>query len=281
MKIIENLHVLKIPFKIHISPEIALDRFVNCYIIEGKQITLIDTGVAGSEKILFDYLLKIGRKPEEISLVLLTHSHPDHIGSVKTIKDITKCKVTIHEAERQWLEDTDLQFRERPVPGFQNLVAGPCKADKLLKDEDILEIDDNITIDVVHCPGHSVGSVSFLYRQRNVLFSGDAIPVKNDIPIYDDYLTSIKTLEKIENLPYSEYLLSSWDSEKKGDEVEMAVSDGFEVLYLVHKAWLEANKESKENDINILTKLVLEKLGMPSGFVNPLFLRALKSHKIN
>jgi glyoxylase-like metal-dependent hydrolase (beta-lactamase superfamily II) len=278
MKIRENIHLLKIPFKIQVSPEIVIDRFVNCFIIEGKQLTLIDTGVAGSEKTIFDYLKKIGRKPEEISSILLTHAHPDHIGSVKTIKEFTKCRVAVHEAEKHWLEDTDIQFRERPVPGFKNLVAGSCKVDTTLKDEDLLDIENDITIKVIHCPGHSAGSVSFLYQQENVLFSGDAIPVKNDIPIYDDYQTSLKTLERLENMPYPEMLLSSWDSEKKGDEVEISISDGFETLYLVHKAWIEANKEFNENDFQTLTKTVLDKMGLPSRIVNPLFLRALKSH---
>jgi glyoxylase-like metal-dependent hydrolase (beta-lactamase superfamily II) len=278
MKIRENIHLLKIPFKIQVSAEIIIDRFVNCFIIEGKQLTLIDTGVAGSEKVIFEYLKKIGRKPEEISLILLTHAHPDHIGSAKTIKELTKCRVAIHEAEKNWVEDIDLQYKERPVPGFKNLVAGSCKVDTILKDENLLDIENDITIKIIHCPGHSSGSVSYWYQQQNALFSGDAIPVKNDIPIYDDYQASLKTLEKLENMPYPELLLSSWDSAKKVDEVEIAISDGIETLYLVHKAWVEANKEFKENDFQTLTKIVLEKMGLPSRFVNPLFLRALKSH---
>lgn len=278
MRITNHIHLLKIPFKITISPEIQIDRFVNLFIIEGKGITLVDTGVAGTEEIIFNYLRNIGRKPEEIKNVLLTHTHPDHIGSVKTIKEQTKCKVWVHADEKAWVEDTELQFRERPVPGFHNLVAGSCKVDYLLRDDEILDLDDDTTIKVIHCPGHSAGSVAFLHQQDNVLISGDAIPVKNDVPIYDDFQVSIKSLEKLENIPYTEYLLSSWDDHKQGDEVEIAISDGFEVLYSVHQAFAAVVTPENKTDLQGITKLVLESMSLPSEIVNPLFARALKSH---
>ena len=274
------VHSLKIPFKIKVSPEIVIDRFVNLFIIAGKHITLIDTGVSGSEKVVFEYLQSIGRKPSEIKTILLTHTHPDHIGSVKTIQELTNCKVYVHAAEQMWLEHIEQQEKERSVPGFQNMVAGSCKADKLLNGNDVLELENDITIEVIHCPGHSLGSVAYLFKQQNALFSGDIIPVKNDVPIYDNYQQSIKSLEKLENMPYPNYLLSSWDEPKLGDEVELAISDGFEQLYSVYAAWLEAKKSNSdfcEPDIAIK---VLQNIGMPSKFVNPLFLRAIKSHTI-
>ena len=274
------VHSLKIPFKIKVSPEIEIDRFVNVFIIAGKHITLIDTGVSGSEKVIFEYLQSIGRKPSEIKTILLTHTHPDHIGSVKTLQELTHCKVYVHAAEQMWLEHTEQQEKERPVPGFQDMVAGSCKADNLLNDGDVLELENSITIEVIHCPGHSAGSVTYLFKQENTMFCGDVIPVKNDLPIYDSYQQSIKSLEKLENMPYASYLLSSWDKPKQGDEVDLAISNGFEQLYIVHAAWIEAKKSNPdfcEPDIAIK---VLEKLKMPSKFVNPLFLRAIKSHTL-
>ena len=47
MKITQNIHALRIPFKINISPTQTAERFVYSYIINGEKISLIDTGVAG------------------------------------------------------------------------------------------------------------------------------------------------------------------------------------------------------------------------------------------
>ena len=276
MKVSQHIHSLKIPFKLTISPEITIDRFVNCYIIEGKKITLIDTGVSGSEKIIFDYLKTIGRKPSDITQVLLTHTHPDHIGALKTIKDETGCKVGVHKEEKDWVEDIEKQFHSRPVPSFHNLVIGSCKTDFLLAEDDVIDLGNELTIKVIHTPGHSAGSVTFHVMPDNAFICGDVIPVKNDIPIYDNWQISLKTLEKLENLVYPQYLLSSWDSVKEGGDVETAISNGFEVIYAVHQAWLDVHKNY--SDIEELSKAILDKLRLPSKFVNPLFVRGIKSH---
>jgi glyoxylase-like metal-dependent hydrolase (beta-lactamase superfamily II) len=56
----------------------------SCY---GKKIYLIDSGVASSEQIIFDYIRQTGRNPDEISMIVLTHSHPDHIEKRKGSED--------------------------------------------------------------------------------------------------------------------------------------------------------------------------------------------------
>jgi glyoxylase-like metal-dependent hydrolase (beta-lactamase superfamily II) len=91
------------------SPGIAIDRFVYSYVLAGETITLIDTGVAGCEEVIFDYIRSIGRDPCEISFIILTHSHPDHIGAAKAIREATGCSVMAHPAERAWIEDEDRQ----------------------------------------------------------------------------------------------------------------------------------------------------------------------------
>jgi glyoxylase-like metal-dependent hydrolase (beta-lactamase superfamily II) len=48
--------------------------------------------------------IKLSIRPQEIKLIILTHGHWDHIGSVKEIKDLTGAKVALHGAGREWLE---------------------------------------------------------------------------------------------------------------------------------------------------------------------------------
>jgi glyoxylase-like metal-dependent hydrolase (beta-lactamase superfamily II) len=49
---------------------------------------------------IFDYIRSTGRDPSEIVLIILTHSHPDHIGAARAIKQLTGCSIAAHPAER-------------------------------------------------------------------------------------------------------------------------------------------------------------------------------------
>ena len=141
MQITPAIHALRHPFKIPVAPGIAIDRFVYSYILAGETITLIDTGVAGCENSIFDCIRSIDRDPDEISLIILTHSHPDHIGAAKAIREATGCSVMAHPAERAWIEDVDQQNRERPVPGFSSLVGGSVRLDHELAEGDVIDTD--------------------------------------------------------------------------------------------------------------------------------------------
>ncbi len=140
MHITDHVHTLLVPFKVPLSPSLSLDRFVYCYVILGEEICLIDTGVAGTEDMIFDLIRSAGRHPEEITTIIQTHAHPDHVGSTKAIKAKCHCQVLIHEAEVGWLEDVDVQFAERPVPGFHNLVGGSVEVDRALKEGDKVDL---------------------------------------------------------------------------------------------------------------------------------------------
>ena len=137
-----------------------------------EKICLIDSGVAGSEKIILDYLKATGRSPQEISRLILTHAHPDHIGAAAAIKRISGCTVAAHAAEKAWIEDVDLQAKERPVPGFRSLVGGSVQVDQTLQDGDVLHLESGLTLRVLHTPGHSPGSISLWLAEDGALFSG-------------------------------------------------------------------------------------------------------------
>ena len=182
MQVTPAIHALRHPFQIPVAPGIALDRFVYSYLIAGETNTLIDTGVAGCETRIFEYIRSIGRDPSEISLIILTHSHPDHIGAARAIRESTGCSVAAHPAERAWIEDVELQNQERPVPGFTTLVGGPVPLDFELDGGVTIDIDGTgkYEVEVMHTPGHSAGSISLFLPGNGALFSGDVIPVAGD-----------------------------------------------------------------------------------------------------
>lgn len=273
----ERIHAVRIPFKIPISPGQTVDRDAYAYIVFGERITLIDSGVAGAEALLFDHIRKNGRDPKDISLLILTHSHPDHIGSARAIREATQCRIAAHAGEKDWIEDTDRQFRERPVPGFPTLVAGPVKIDRLLADCERVDLGSGMVCEVLHTPGHSRGSISLLFRSENLLVTGDALPVPGDLPIYEDITASFAAVERLKSVQGIETLLSSFEAPVNGQgPVGNRIDESLSWLRRIHETVLKV-KSRGENDPMELCRKVVAELGLPPFAANPLVAKAFAS----
>ena len=279
MQISPHIHALRLPFKIPVAPGITLDRFVNAFLIYGKAITLIDTGVAGCEREIFDYIRSTGRDPSEISLIVQTHAHPDHIGATQAIQKATGCAVAIHAAERPWIEDVALQNRERPVPGFDVLVGGPATVNRVLEDGDVLDLDGDHILDLIvfHTPGHSPGSVSLLLRYGGALFSGDAVPVPSDLPVYDDVEQSVQSIRRLNNLDGVAVLLSSWDEPRAGICACQRMNEALAYLQKVHDAVIESAGTGTPDPMD-LCRRTAKVLGLPPQAVTPLLARTFAAN---
>lgn len=279
MQISPSIHALRHPFKIPAAPGITLDRFVYSYIIFGETITLVDTGVAGCEKAIFDTIRSAGCDPSEIALIVLTHAHPDHIGAARAIREATGCSIAAHPAERAWIEDVELQNRERPVPGFATLVGGPVQVDHELGDGDGIEPDDSRSVDlqVLHVPGHSPGSVAFFMQSEGALFTGDAIPVKGDLPVYEDAILSARSVQRLRGLTGIRTLLSAWDEPRRGKDAYVQMDLAAEYLTSIHDT-VRACAGTGSPDIMELTRKTAAALGLPPQAVNPLLARTFAAN---
>jgi glyoxylase-like metal-dependent hydrolase (beta-lactamase superfamily II) len=279
MQISPHIHALRLPFKIPVAPGITLDRFVNAFLIYGRAITLIDTGVAGCEREIFDYIRSTGRDPSEISLIVQTHAHPDHIGATQAIQKATGCAVAIHAAEGPWIEDVALQNRERPVPGFDALVGGPATVNRVLEDGDVLDLDGDHILDLIvfHTPGHSPGSVSLLLRYGGALFSGDAVPVPSDLPVYDDVEQSVQSIRRLNNLDGVAVLLSSWDEPRAGICACQRMNEALAYLQNVHDAVIESAGTGTPDPMD-LCRRTAKVLGLPPQAVTPLLARTFAAN---
>ena len=279
MQITSSIHAIRHPFRIPIGHGITLDRFVYSYLVYGDTITLIDTGVAGCEKNIFKYIRSTGRDPSEIALVILTHSHPDHIGAVRAIQQVTGCSIAAHTAERAWIEDVELQNRERPVPGFAMLVGGSVQVDHELVDGESIEPDETRVGEmlVLHTPGHSKGSISLLLHSEGALFCGDAIPVAGDLPVYEDAVASVQSVRRLYGLKGTRVLLSSWDEPRKGDAAYLQMDKALNYLQKIHKAVL-ASAGKDFCDLMVLTQKTATVLGLPPQAVTPLLARTFAAN---
>ncbi|RAV16749.1 MBL fold metallo-hydrolase [Paenibacillus contaminans] len=138
----------------------------NAYLLtneETKKAIIIDPGMNPASLI---------RKLDglEIEAILLTHAHFDHIGGVDEIRKLKGCPVYLHDLEADWLTD----------PKRNGSLRWPELGVTISSDPAEYALDDRMTLNligttfkVMHTPGHSPGSVSFL--MDNHLFGGDVL----------------------------------------------------------------------------------------------------------
>ncbi len=158
---------------IHLIPRV---RGANAYLVKRDDgITVVDTGLPGNAGKIIDYVQSIGSHPSDIKTIVLTHSDMDHSGSVARLKEETRARVAIHEADAPRLSG---EKEPKAVKGMLGLLLRASatvmrfkriKADMLLKDSDII---DGLT--VIHTPGHTDGSIC-LHLPGRALFVGDAL----------------------------------------------------------------------------------------------------------
>ncbi|THB74592.1 MAG: MBL fold metallo-hydrolase [Desulfobulbaceae bacterium] len=278
MQITPKIHAVKIPFEIPVSAETKLERFVYAYTISSDVLVLIDSGVAGAKKVIFRALEKQGRNPSEIDVLLLTHSHPDHIGGASGIKNISNCKIWSHPDARAWVENVDKQFSDRPVPGFHALVEGSVSIERELNDLEVVELGDT-SLQVIYTPGHSRCSLSLFCEESGVLFTGDAIPQGNDLPIYDDVGLAVQSIKRLKGIVDVQHILSSWSDPSLDENPEEVMDGGLQYFQRIHTVVRQVMHAKQVVEPMDLCREVVGILGLPELAINPLVAKSLFSHK--
>jgi glyoxylase-like metal-dependent hydrolase (beta-lactamase superfamily II) len=83
----------------------------NAYVVaNGKRAILIDAGMKRKQGKILAALAQMQLAPEDIKLIILTHTHYDHAGSLRALQQITGAKVLVHKAEASCLEQGHCAF---------------------------------------------------------------------------------------------------------------------------------------------------------------------------
>ncbi len=278
MQVTEHVHALRVNFRMRVSPTLSVKRFVYVYFVAGQQVHLIDAGVASSVEEIAAYLAAMGRSINEVATAALTHSHPDHMGGLKTIHTQSGCRVLAHALETPWVENTQLQAVERPVPKFDQLVAGDVKVDQRIDHGDVIELEPGLQLEVIHTPGHSQGSVSYLLNGDEVLFTGDAISFAWGVPVYDDVMVSLASARRLQALDGVACLLSSWDEPRHGQAVQKVLRGCSDHLQTIHQAIRAEVTDPATIDPMALCHAVLSRLKMPAAAANARVAQSIMSH---
>src|SRR5699024_3299348 len=137
-----------------------------CIEDEAKNCLIIDPGEEAHR--IIEEVERKGLTPEAI---LLTHGHFDHIGAVDAVRDHFKIPVYIHELEADTLVDPEANGSTR-YPMLPRVENRP--ADYFFKKEGEMTVG-SFSFDVHHTPGHSIGSVSLIFKQDGFAIVGDTL----------------------------------------------------------------------------------------------------------
>ncbi len=139
----------------------------NCHILacaETRSALVVDPGFDA------DRILQVLDDMDvEVELILLTHGHVDHVAAVPRVAEATGAKVAIHDADRAILEGAPqmaamfgLGMASVPDPEVSLVEGKPISVGTL-------------SLDVIHTPGHTAGSLCFHLAHERILVAGDTL----------------------------------------------------------------------------------------------------------
>lgn len=161
----------------------------NCFIVgceNTKSAVVIDPGDEVNK-----ILLALANEKLTVKYIINTHGHFDHVGANKRLKDATHAPILIHKGDADMLLHVSMAAMAFGMTGEDS-----PPADQTIDDGDTITFGD-ITLKVLHTPGHSPGGVSL--HSNGVVFVGDSLFAgsigRTDFPggDYDTLIRSIKT----------------------------------------------------------------------------------------
>jgi glyoxylase-like metal-dependent hydrolase (beta-lactamase superfamily II) len=186
---------------------------------------LTDCGVPTTyDRVLAWALPALGVEPREITWIVLTHGHPDHMGGHPGLRGHAQFRVAAPLEDTIWVEAVDRQWHDfwdcfpgefalAPADGdaIIAMCGGDLCVDRILRDGDVFEFGGR-KLEVVLTRGHTRGHCAFFERESGLLFSGDDVqaygtPASDGTsvfaPLYDDVDDYVAGLERLRALPFT------------------------------------------------------------------------------
>jgi glyoxylase-like metal-dependent hydrolase (beta-lactamase superfamily II) len=165
------------------------DAYTNWYLVEdGGRLTVVDCGVPTSWRSFHEALRALGRRPDDVAAVVLTHAHFDHVGFAERARSTLGVPVYVHQNDvpltrHPWRYDHErprsryLATQREALPIVAALARNrawfPPPLKKVVRYENgVLPVPGAPR--VVFCPGHTHGHCALHLADRDVLIVGDA-----------------------------------------------------------------------------------------------------------
>lgn len=153
---------------------------VHAFVVRADVPTVIDTGLAGSTQSLVRALADAGVAEREVARILVTHAHADHAGGVAELARRSGAEVHGSAATAALVSEGRQQAKPRAATPLGRLmvpyvsVALPWQVAQTEVQPSLVAGAQIGPFTVIDTPGHQLGHVSLLWKERGILFTADA-----------------------------------------------------------------------------------------------------------
>jgi metallo-beta-lactamase class B len=202
------------------------------YLVKSSSGLIVLSGaMPQSTELIRNSILALGFKLEDVRLLLVSHAHIDHVGTLAAIKKLTGGSVVAMSAEEELLKSggkADYLFG-----GRENFHFGPVSPDRLIEDGETVSLG-NIQMTAHWTPGHTRGCTTWEMtvdesgRKYDVVFldgtsvnPGTRFTKNPSYPgITNDYQRTFATLESLHPDIFLSYHAEAFDLEQKSHRAE-------------------------------------------------------------
>ena len=248
LEIEDGIHLIKNPHNTY---------FVSSVLITGESLTLIDAGrVESPSRTIYPYIRALGRDPEEIDLIVLTHAHWDHCAGAAQIKMETGCEVAVHTRGETYLKNPrkvtmELGSRFPGIPAGSMAEFGAVEPVTPLEEGSEIHLDGR-KLKVIHTPGHSACSCCIVEPDLGLYITGDTIQGRGERrPLIfgdvEEYLASMKRLlrEPIKTVVNGHPFPPSGKGVLRGGEAILQIEESIRAVEELRRTILRILDESR------------------------------------
>ncbi len=180
-------------------------------VIGSRGAMLVDTAMRGYESLVKEAVTSVGRLGRDVTWIVNTHAHHDHMGLNSFAQKLTGARIAAHVHGRAWIRDPLINYREfvlqfpdliKDTPATReevfNTLGEGTELDMGIKGGEHFYLGDT-DVEVVSLPGHVLGEVGLLVREDHTLILGDVL-IGLDLPMFHGYVHPVAYRQSLQRL---------------------------------------------------------------------------------